>query len=101
MPLKDVVLLPIEAGRHEARLQLFVAAVGEDGGTSQIDTAPLGVRLADEHVEAAKKEALVHSHKLLLTPGRKKIGVAILDRFGRESSVVTKFIQVGPADDAG
>ncbi len=98
IPLRDVLLLPTEAGRHEVRLKLFVAAVGEDGGTSQIDSAPLGLRLANEHVEAAKGESLVHTHKLLLSPGRKKVGVAILDLFGRESSVVTESVQVGPDD---
>ena len=83
------------------RLKLFVGAVGEDGGTSEIDSAPLGLRLADEHVEAAKKESLVHTHKLLLTPGRKKVGVAVLDLFGRGSSVVTEAVQIGPEQDAG
>ncbi len=102
IPLHDVVLLPRAAGRHEVSLKLFYGAVGEDGGTSEIDVAPLGLRLADAHVEAAKKESLVHTHRLLVSRGRKKIGVAVLDLFGRESSVVTEYVQVGPPDpDAG
>ena len=101
IPVRGLVLLPTGPGRHEASLKLFVGAVGEDGETSEIDSAPLGLRLADEHVEAARKEALVHTHKLLLNPGRKRVGVAIIDLFGRESSVVTRSVQVGPAPDAG
>lgn len=97
IPLRQAVLLPIGDGRHEARLKLFVGAVDEGGGTSEIDSAPLSVRLADEHVEAAKAESLVHVHKLLLSPGKKKVGVAIFDLFGRDSSIVTRFVQVGPA----
>ena len=99
IPLAGLVLLPTGNGRHELRLKLFVGAVGADGGTSDIDTAPLGLSLADEHVEAARKESLLHTHKLLLSPGRKMVGVAIYDLFGRESSVVTRSIQVGPADE--
>ena len=101
VPLAGVVLLPTQPGKHEARLQLYVAAAGEEGHKSEIETSPFGVRLADEHVEAAKKESLVHTHKLLLSPGRKKIGVAVLDRFSLESSVVTRSILVGAADGEG
>lgn len=101
VPLADVVLLPRAGGKHEASLRLYFGAVGEDGGTSEIDVAPLGIRLADEHVEAAKRESLVHSHQLLLTPGRKKIGVAVFDLFGRETSVVTYYVQIGPAAELG
>ena len=97
IPLRDVVLLPTGSGKHELRLRLYVGAVGEDGERSDIDSAPLGLRLADEHVEAAKKESFVHTHKLLLSPGRKRVGVAILDLFGRDSSVVTRSILVGEA----
>ncbi|MFQ5526612.1 MAG: VWA domain-containing protein [Thermoanaerobaculia bacterium] len=96
VPLEDVVLLPVGEGKHEARLQLFVGAAAQGGDLSDIEVAPMGVRLADEHVEAAKKESLVHTHKLLVGPGRQKVGVAILDVFGSQSSVVTGFIQVGP-----
>ncbi len=101
IPMARVALLPTRPGRHEARLKLFVGAAGPDGEVSDVDTSPLGLQLADEHVEAAKKESLVHTHKLLLNPGRKKVAVAILDLFGRESSVVTRTLQVGPAPDSG
>ncbi len=99
IPLRDVVLLPTGSGQHEVRLRLYVGAVGEDGEASDIDSAPLGLRIDDEHAEAAKKESLVHTHKLLLSPGRKRVGVAILDLFGRQSSVVTRSILVGPATE--
>ncbi len=97
IPLRDLVLLPTEPGKQEVRLRLFVGAAGEAGGISEIDSAPLGLRLADEHVEAARSESLVHTHKLLLSPGRKRVGIAILDLFGRETAVITTNVQVGPA----
>ena len=91
-------LLPISAERHEARLELLVGAVSMDGRASEIDAAPFGVRLANEHVEAARKESLLHSHKLLLERGRHKVGVAVLDVFGSQSSVVTGIVQIGPPE---
>ncbi|MCH7664785.1 MAG: VWA domain-containing protein [Acidobacteria bacterium] len=99
IPLVDVTLVPVRTGQHEARLELFVAVVGMDGRTSDIDDVPFGVRLSDEHVEAARAESLVHTHKLLLSRGRQKVGVAVLDVFGSQSSVVTGIVQVGPPDE--
>jgi len=96
VPLHDTVLLPTRPGKHEARLQLYVAAVGEDGTPSAIDTVPFGVRLADENVAAALGESLVHTHKLLISPGRKKVGIAVLDLFGQQASVITGFLDIGP-----
>jgi VWFA-related protein len=99
VPLQDVVFLPRPEGKHEVSLRLYFGAVADDGGISEIDVAPLGIRLADEHVEAAKKEAMVHSHQLLLSPGRRKIGVAVFDVFGRATSVVTYNVQIGPVSE--
>ncbi len=99
IPLAGMVLLPTSAGKHELRLKLFVGAVDGKGGMSEIDTAPLGLSLADEHLEAAMKESLIHTHKLLVGPGRKKVGVAVLDLFGREASVVTRSVQIGAVND--
>lgn len=101
IPLRDVVLLPTTAGKHEVRLRLFLGAVEKDGGISEIDVAPLGLRLADEHVEAARRESLLHTHQLLLSKGRQKVGIAVLDVFGGVSSVVTRIIQVGPVETDG
>lgn len=98
VPLRDIALLPIGTDRNEARLELFVSVVGLDGRASDIDSAPFGARLADEHLEAAKKESLVHTHKLLLERGRQKVGVAVLDVFGSQSSIVTGLVQIGPSE---
>ncbi len=100
VPLRDIALLPIGEGKHEARLRLFVGAAAQGGDISEISASPLGVRLADEHLDAARAESLVHTKELLLGAGRQKVGVAILDLFGGQSSVVTGIIQVGPETPA-
>jgi len=95
IPLEHAVLLPTSEGKHESRMKMFVGVVDSGGGVSPIDSSPLGIRLDDQYVEAARSESIVHNHRLLLSPGRKKIGIAILDLFSFETSVVTGYIQVG------
>ena len=41
----------------------------------------------------------MRSHKLLLKRGLQKVGVAILDVFGSQSSVVTGVVQIGPPEE--
>lgn len=100
VPLRDLALLPIGDGRHEARLQLFVGAAGLDGRLSEIESSPFGLRLDGEHVEAAREESLVHSHRIMLERGRQKVGVAILDVFGGQSAIVTGIVQAGRPEAA-
>lgn len=96
IPLRDLVLLPVAGGRHELRLELYAGAAAGGDEISEIDVVPLGLRVADEHVEAARGEAFVHTHRLLLRRGRHKVGVGILDLAGREWSVVSAILDVGP-----
>ncbi|MEM1179416.1 MAG: VWA domain-containing protein [Acidobacteriota bacterium] len=95
LPLRDLVLLPL-GGKRELKLELYVGAAGDQGEISEIDLVPLGLRIAEENVEAALDESFVYVHKLVTSPGRKKIGLAILDVFGRQSSIRTGFLDVGP-----
>lgn len=95
IPLSDLVLLPVPDGRHELRLELYAGAAAGGDEISEIDVVPLGLRVADEHVEAARGESFVHTHRLMLRRGRHKVGVAVLDLTGREWSVVTAILDIG------
>ncbi len=95
LPLRDLVLLPAANGKHELRLRLFVGAVGEHGGQSAIEAVPLGLRLAEEHVDAARGEAFLHTHRLRVGSGRQKVGIALFDVFGRQTSYVIRAVEIG------
>lgn len=98
LPLRDAVLLPSPSGKYELRLKLFVGAVSENGDSSAIEEVPLGLRLDEEYVEAARGESFVHNHKIVLGAGRQKIGIAVLDVFGRQTSIVTEAVHIGASN---
>lgn len=95
IPLRDLVLLPVAGGKHELRLELYAGAAAGGDEISEIDVVPLGLRVADEHVEAARGESFVHTHRLMLRRGRHQVGVGVLDLVGREWSTVTAILDVG------
>lgn len=95
IPLANVVLLPRPDGRHEARLRLFVAAVDERGRSSGIEEVPLGFHLAAEHVEAARGESYLYTHRVLVRAGHQKLAMGVLDEIGTTHAVVS--LSVEPA----
>jgi VWFA-related protein len=94
LPLRDLVLLPTRGGKHELRLMLYVGAMSEDGGRSEIEAIPLGLRIGEEHVEAALRESFVHTHRIRVRQGRQKVGIAVSDVFGRQTSIVTRGVHL-------
>lgn len=95
VPVKNVLLLPTPDGRYEMRLRLFCGSIDEKGGVSEIEGIPLGLRLAEEHVEAAKKESYVYVHRLLMDKGRQKVALGLLDQFGSRYSIVSRQVVAG------
>lgn len=97
IPLEHVVLLPRPNGAHEARLRLFVAVVDEKGRASGVEEVPLGFRLAEEHLETARGESFLYTHKLLMRAGRQKLALGVLDEIGAEHAILSLPVQAGEA----
>lgn len=98
IPLEHVTLLPRPDGKHEARLRLFVAAIDDTGRASGIEQVPLGFRLADEHVEASRKESYVYTHRLLMRAGRQKLALGVLDEIGATHAILSLPVQAGTTE---
>lgn len=95
IPLADVTFLPRPDGRHEARLRLFIGAVDDHGRFSDVEEVPLGVRVADENMEALRRESYLHPHRLLMRSGRQRIAFAVYDELGAQTALVYRQLKVG------
>lgn len=95
IPLQGVVFLPRPDGRHEARMRLFIGAVDDHGRFSEVEQVPLGLRVADEDVEAVRGEALLHPHRLLMRSGRQRIAFGVYDELGAGSALVFRQLRIG------
>ena len=95
VPVANVVLLPTFEDRYEMRLKLYSGVADEHGDISEIDSIPLGLRIAEEHLEAARGESFVYTHRLLIEEGLQKIALAVFDRFGNQSSIICRSVTAG------
>ncbi|MDA8019689.1 MAG: VWA domain-containing protein [Thermoanaerobaculia bacterium] len=95
IPLRDLVLLPVAGGKYELRLKLYVGVADERGDLSEIDRVPLGLRIEEQHLEAAQGESFLYTHQLIPDRGRRKVGLTVLDLVGGKTSIVTRAVRVG------
>jgi VWFA-related protein len=94
IPLANVALVPVRDDRYEMRLKLYVGAVDERGDLSDIEVVPIGLRLAAEHVAAAKNESFLYTHGLLMKGGQQMIGLAIRDVYGGLASNLSQVVTI-------
>jgi hypothetical protein len=86
--------VPVRDDRYEMRLKLYVGAVDERGDLSDIEVVPIGLRLAAEHVAAAKNESFLYTHGLLMKGGQQMIGLAIRDVYGGLASNLSQVVTI-------
>ncbi len=94
IPLDKVTLLPREA-THEARLQMFVAAMDDDGGQSDVQEAELPISIPNADVEKAKAQQFLYTVSLLMRGGPHRVAVGMRDQVGATTAFVTATVRVG------
>lgn len=94
IPLSKVVLVPGE-GTYEARLKIFVGAVDESGGMSEITENLLPISIPASEVEKAQGQHWLYSVNLLMRRGPHRVAIGLRDEVGSEQSFVTRQLIVG------
>lgn len=94
IPVAKLVLMPRET-LHQLSLRLYVAAIDEHGDISAVEETPLGLRIPNEHAEAAMKESWLYTHRVALRKGPHKIAFGLRDEFGAEESFLSATVRVG------
>ncbi len=95
IPVGKLVLVPVDAGHHLARVRLFIAAMDEDGDLSEVQEAPLGIKIPNEAVEAARGEHWLYNHQLIMRDGRQRVALGVRDEIGAVESVLYRSHRVG------
>ena len=94
IPVASLVLLPTPR-YHAANVQLFVAAMSEDGGLSDVQRVPMGIKIPNEQLEAARSERWLYTHRLRMGPGRQSVAIGVLDELGSQPVFLTRSLVVG------
>lgn len=94
IPIGKLTLVPREKS-EDARVRLFIAALDSDGGTSDVQQAPVPISVAKADVETAKNKYYVYSVNLLMRPGEQRVAVGVRDDVGALASFISRGLKVG------
>jgi hypothetical protein len=94
IPLGKLVLVPREQS-HEARLRLYIAAMDEKGGVSDVQQVQLPISIPAAELQGAMGKHYAYSVNLLMRRGDQKVAVGVRDDVAGESSFVARTLRVG------
>ncbi|MDP9122336.1 MAG: VWA domain-containing protein, partial [Acidobacteriota bacterium] len=94
IPLGKVVLVPHNQG-HQARLRLFIGAMDSEGGTSEVQQAPVPINVPDSEIGKIANKYFVYSVNLLMRSGEQKVAVGLRDDVAAQESFVARGLRVG------
>lgn len=96
IPIGKLTLLPREQIQtEEAKVRLFIAALDSEGGTSDVQQAPVPISIPAKDLEAAKKKQYVYSVTLLMRPGEQRVSVGVRDDVGAQACFLSRSLRVG------
>lgn len=94
IPLGKLVLVPREQ-THEARVRLYIAAMDEKGGVSDVQQVQLPISIPAADLQGAMGKHYAYSVNLLMRRGDQKVAVGVRDDVAGESSFVARTLRVG------
>jgi VWFA-related protein len=94
IPLAKLLLVPRQK-THEGRVRLFIAAMDQDGGTSEVQQAPLPISIPSADVPKIGGKYYTYSVSLLMRNGSQKVAVGVRDEVASQESFVTGGLRVG------
>jgi len=94
VPIGKVTLIPRET-LHEARLRLYVGAMGGEGDLSPIQQVPLVIEIPNEDVERAREQGYLYEMKVQIRGGEHRVVVGVQDEFGAVESFIGGTLWVG------
>ncbi len=94
VPLRSLTLVP-RGKDYAANAKLYLAALDEHGGVSDVQNTQLPISVPADEIEAARKKAFVYTFNLLLRSGEQRIAVGLRDEIAANNSFVTRSVFVG------
>jgi VWFA-related protein len=94
IPLGKLVLVPRDQ-TQEARVRLYIAAMDNEGGVSDVQQVPLPISIPNADVQSAMGKNYAYSVSLLMRRGDQKVAVGVRDDVAGESSFVSRTLRVG------
>jgi hypothetical protein len=89
IPIKALELVPI-GDFHVGQAKIFVAAMDDEGATSDVSEVPLNLRIPKDRVAAAVEQVYAYSMTLRMRHGPHRLAVGMVDEIDADKSFVSR-----------
>ena len=94
IPIGAITLLPHEAER-QARLKVYVAAMDDKGGMSEVQESTVPFTIPEAEMATATKQVYVYTLSMVMRKGPQKIAIGVRDEIGSTQSFTVRTLTVG------
>lgn len=94
LPFRSLALLP-QADGYGCRFQLYLAAMDDGGGMSEVLEIPASLRFDPSEVDRVRDSIWRMSQQLKMRAGSQRLAVGVRDELALTSAITTRTIQVG------
>jgi VWFA-related protein len=95
IPIGKLVLVPRGERTEDAKVRLFIVAMDESGGTSDVQQTPVPISIPKAEVAVAQGKQFVYSVTLLMRSGDQRVAVGVRDDVGAQASFVSRGVRIG------
>ena len=94
IPIGALTLLPHEQVR-QARLKVYVAAMDDSGGMSEVQESTVPFTIPEAEMATATKQVYVYTLSMVMRKGPQKIAIGVRDEVGATQSFTVRTLTVG------
>ncbi|HUP43359.1 MAG TPA: VWA domain-containing protein [Thermoanaerobaculia bacterium] len=94
IPIRALTLVP-RGDAYQANANLFLAAKDDKGWVSEVQRAPLPVRVLRDDLQTALEQDYVYTVRILLRSGEQRVAVGVRDEIAANNSFVTGTVYLG------
>jgi hypothetical protein len=94
IPFRQVTLLS-SGEQRQGRLRIYIAAIDEEEGLSDVQEIPYPISVSAEQAEAGQDREIGYASELMIRPGLPKVAVGVWDELSGVESFVHKQARVG------
>lgn len=94
IPIGRLVTVP-QGDKHVARLRVFVAAMDDKGGLSEVQQAAVPIEIPSHEMVSALSKEWIYTVPVVMRPGLQKLAVGVRDDLGQAASFAVRTMNIG------
>jgi hypothetical protein len=94
VPIGKLLLIPRET-TNEGRMRVYVGAMDQEGGVSEVSNVAVPVQIPNAELGEALQKSFAYTMTLVMRRGDQRVSIGVRDDIGGTTAFVSKSLRVG------